>query len=236
MSISFGNFKKNEISELIPNKDPLGLNSDIESYKAITAKSEASSKIPSDTESDTDSETKIEYDAIPHYFKLVPNFNNNTDSNTENTQNTSPTLQLNKKIINRPIQSVSSGNLDRSNTSFKSFKYIEQSCNRSCTNCHTDNMDKILDTSSESLQNNLTIQSKSNELIDEFNIKTRGITKAMQDLHLNTIDLRNKLSRGQITNKCPIITQVTVGTNATTQVRKEIYPPAHPAGEKLEAI
>ena len=31
MSLSFGDFKKNEISELTQNKDPLGLNSDIES-------------------------------------------------------------------------------------------------------------------------------------------------------------------------------------------------------------
>ena len=81
-------------------------------------------------------------------------------------------------------------------------------------------MVKILGTSSEILQNNLTIHSNSNELIDEFNIKTREITKAMQSLHFNTTDLRNKLSRGCITNNCPIITQVMVGNNATTtQIR-----------------
>ena len=60
MSISFGHFKNNEISELIWNKDPLGLNSDIESYK--TAKNETPSNMPSDT----DSETKMEYDAMLH--------------------------------------------------------------------------------------------------------------------------------------------------------------------------
>ena len=48
----------------------------------------------------------------------------------------------------------------------------------------------------------------------------------MQGLYFSTIGLRNKLSRGCITNSCPIITQVTMGNNATTQVREEIYPPA----------
>ena len=64
------------------------------------------------------------------------------------------------------------------------------------------------------------------ELIDEFNLKTRDITKAMEGLHFSTIDLRNKLSRGCITNNCPIITQVSMGNNTTTQIRVEIYPPA----------
>ena len=77
-------------------------------------------------------------------------------------------------------------------------------------------MDKISGTSSKIIENNLTIQSKSNELIDEFNIKTTEITKAVQGLHFSTTDLRNKLSIGHITNNCPIITQVTMGNNATT--------------------
>ena len=84
-------------------------------------------------------------------------------------------------------------------------------------------MDEIPGTS-EITENNLTIQSKSNELIDEFNIKTREITKAMQGLHFSTFDLRNKLSRGHTTNNCPIITQVTRRNKATPQVRVEIYP------------
>ena len=89
-------------------------------------------------------------------------------------------------------------------------------------------MDEILGASSEILQNNLTIQSKSNALIDEFNIKTREITKAKQGLHFSTIDLRSKLSRGCITNNHPIITQIMAGNNAATatQARVEIYPPA----------
>ena len=66
-------------------------------------------------------------------------------------------------------------------------------------------MNKILSTSLEIIENNLAIQSKSNELIDEFIIKTREITKAMQGLYFSTTDLRNKLSQGCTTNNCPII-------------------------------
>ena len=47
-------------------------------------------------------------------------------------------------------------------------------------------------------------KSESNELIDIFNIKTKEITEAMQGLHFSTIVLRNKLSRGHITNNYPI--------------------------------
>ena len=79
MSISFGDFKKNEISELIQNKDPLGLNYDIESYK--TAKSEAPLKIP-DTDKDIDSETKMDYDEILHNLKSATNVNNSTTKKT----------------------------------------------------------------------------------------------------------------------------------------------------------
>ena len=50
----------------------------------------------------------------------------------------------------------------------------------------------------------------------------------MQCLHFNTIDLRNKLSRGCITNNCPIIAEDTAGNNVTMQVRMEIYPSALP--------
>ena len=69
-------------------------------------------------------------------------------------------------------------------------------------------MDEIRGTSSEIIENKMTIQSKSNE----FNTKTKEITDSMQGLHFSTIDLRNKLSRGCIANNCPIITQVTMGT------------------------
>ena len=132
LSISFGDFKSSEISEHIQNKDPLGLNCDIESYKtAKSDKSEAPSKTP-DTDKDkgADLETEMKYDAIPHYLKLAANLNNRTDTNRENTENTSPTLQVNSPIINRLIHSVCSGNLART-TSFKSFKNIQQSGKRS---------------------------------------------------------------------------------------------------------
>ena len=63
----------------------------------------------------TQRKSKMEYDVIPHYLKLAANFNNSTDTNKENTGNTSPTLKVNNPvnnpIINRPLHSVSSGNL-----------------------------------------------------------------------------------------------------------------------------
>ena len=92
MSVSFGDFKKNSILEVIQNTDPLGLNTDIDNY--YTAKSntsEAPLKTPN-ADKDADWESKIEYDAIPHYLKSATNFNNSTDTNKENTENTSPTL------------------------------------------------------------------------------------------------------------------------------------------------
>ena len=57
----------------------------------------------------------------------------------------------------------------------------------------------------------------------------------MQGLHFSTTDVRNKLSKGHITNNCPIITQVATGNNVTTQVRVEIYPQPSPVGIKYEA-
>ena len=76
-----------------------------------------------DADKDADFEFKMEYDAILHYLKSAANFNNSTDTNKENTENISPTLQVNNPIINRPIHLISSGNLARS-TSFKSFENI----------------------------------------------------------------------------------------------------------------
>ena len=97
-------------------------------------------------------------------------------------------------------------------------------------------MDKIPGTSSGILQNNLTIQSNSNELIGDFNIKTIEITKEMQDLHFSMTDLRNKLSKVHINNNYPIIAQVMGNktTITTSQVRVEIYPPAQSCWERLE--
>ena len=153
---------------------------------------------------------------ILHYLKSVANFNNNADTNKENTENTSPTLQVNNPvnypIIYRPLHSVSSGNLAQ-NVSFKSFKNIQQSWKRSHTNSH-ETQDEIPGTSSD--QNNLIIQSDSNELIEIFNIKAREISKAMQELHFSTTDVRNMLSKGRVNNNCPIITQVTGKNNTAT--------------------
>ena len=174
-------------------------------------------------------ETKMEeyqYDAILHYLKSAVNVNSSTD--IDQTTKSSPTWQVNSPNISstRPIHSIRSGNLANSTMPFKNYKNIQQSHKRSHTNPHTDNMDEIPGTSSEIIENNLTIQLKSNELIDVFNTKTMEITEAMKGLHFSTIGLRNKLSRGCITNKHPIIAQVTMGNNVTTQVRVEIYPPA----------
>ena len=116
MMVSFDDFKPNELFQLIENKDPLGLNLDIESY---------STKNNSDTESystinNAEEQSKREYDAFPHYLKMasnlkVSNINNNADSNSnreKEKENTSPTLQVNPiNTNNRPSHSVSSGNL-----------------------------------------------------------------------------------------------------------------------------
>ena len=98
MLVSFGDFKPNELSQLMENKDPLDLNSDtesystnnnsdIESYSTINAQINAEKSI-------------LEYDAIPHYLKMVSalkasNINNNADSNKKKEKDTSPTLQVN---------------------------------------------------------------------------------------------------------------------------------------------
>ena len=52
-------------------------------------------------------------------------------------------------------------------------------------------------------------------------------------MHFSTTDLRNKLSKGYITNNHPIITLVTSGNNVTIQVRVEIYSPAQPCWHKI---
>ena len=59
-------------------------------------------------------------------------------------------------------------------------------------NSHADSMDEIPGCSLEIIEKNLTIKSKSNEVIDMFNIKTKEITESMVGLHFNTTDFRNK--------------------------------------------
>ena len=78
--LSFGDFKKNEITELISNKDPLGLNSDIESYSTIKYHTTKSKEAILPEDDKQDDKTDMEYSAILHYLKAV-NFNNRTDTN-----------------------------------------------------------------------------------------------------------------------------------------------------------
>ena len=123
--LSFGDFKKNEIANLIGNKDPLGLYSDINksndssdtaiennnAIKSIKIKSK-DEVIPLDTEM----KTKIVHDVIPHYIR-TGNCNNSTNTNKD--EDSTPTLHVNSK--SRPTRSVSSGNLAKK-TSFKASK------------------------------------------------------------------------------------------------------------------
>ena len=72
--------------------------------------------------------------------------------------------------------------------------------------------------------------SNSDEIIEQFNSKTKEIIKTMASLHFSTIDLRNKISQGCTNNNIPIFTQVTLGNyqsgQGQRQVRVEIYSPA----------
>ena len=163
--LSFGDFKKNEITEFISNKDPLGLNiniinSDIDSHTTIETKSQ---------EAISPKKTNMEYDAIPHYLKAV-NFNNSADTNknkTKEDENIFPTLQVNPI---RSLRSISSGNLAKG-TSFKSFNSIQQSCKRSCTNSHDSHESLDNGNPSTSRDPNFTFTTNSNELIEQFNRK-----------------------------------------------------------------
>ena len=81
MAVSFGDFKLNEISKLIRNKDPLGLNTDVEHYSTIKKKSEAPLNTPDANRATNAEESKKEYDVILHYLKFK-NLNNNKSYNT----------------------------------------------------------------------------------------------------------------------------------------------------------
>ena len=234
MSVSFGDFKPNEISQLIENKDPLGLKVDTDNYSTIRNNTQTYAQNAQNNSEEP--EINMEYNAILHYLKMVPtlkvsNTNNNADSNKatdkekQNKEDTTPVSQVNTRLT-----SISSGN-SAQKVSFKSFKNIQQSCKRSCTN----SCDEILGTSSNpNLNLNTLISSNSNELIEEFNSRTNEITKAMHELPFSMIDLRNKLPKGRVNNNHPIITQVTGRENMTTnaQVRVGIYPLGNHAGGK----
>ena len=228
MAVSFGDFKPDEIYNLIENKDPLGLNNDIQGHLTTN-----------------NPEKDMEYDAIPHYIKMastvkMSNVNNNANSNPESedtkSKDTIPS-QVNYPSTSRNIPyntrlaSVSSNNLS-CKVSFKSFENIQQSCKRSCTNFH----DEITGASSDSNLNSNLI-SNSNESLDEFNNKTSEIIKGLHELHFSTIDLRNKL-KGRVNNDHPIITQVTGRNNASTtnQVRVYIYPPGQSCWHEIRGF
>ena len=209
---SFGDFKNNEITDLIGNKDPLGLDPDIEkgnyssnitTYQLNNIKTE---EIPSKDEVTMPEESNMVHDAIPHYLK-AGNCNNSANTNKEDEG--TPTLQVNSK--SRPIRSISSGNLAKK-MSFKSFEDIQQSRKRSRTNSHETSENEINDGNPGSSKdpNFSSKPSNSEEIIQQFNKKTTEIFKTMASLHFSTIDLRNKLSQGHTNNVNPIITQVTM--------------------------
>ena len=53
-------------------------------------------------------------------------------------------------------------------------------------------------------------------VLEDFNMKTKEITKVIQELHFSTIDLTNKLPKGRVNNNCPNTAQVTGKNNMTT--------------------
>ena len=99
---------------------------------------------------------------------------------------------------------------------------------------------------SDSESNNLA--SNSNELLDQFNTKTKEIIKGLHELHFSTKYVRNKLNSGRVNrvnNGCPIITQVTgrnnISTSTTTtttsnQVRVDIYPPGQTCWQEIRGF
>ena len=225
---SFGDFKTHEIADLINNKDPLGLYSDIDegNQSSNITNNQVNKEIPSNDEAMMLGESNMAHNVIPHYLR-AGNCNNSANANKEDEG--TPTLQVNSK--SRPIRSISSGNLAKK-MSFRSFEDIQQSRKRSRTNSR--------ETSEENENGNPGLSkdpifssnpSNSEEIIQQFNEKNKEITKTIAGLHFSTIDLRNKLSQGCLNNITPIITQVTTrnypGPNqGQGQVQVEIYPPA----------
>ena len=139
--LSFGNFKRNEIADLIGNKDPLGLYPDIDkSNNSSLANNNSSDTTISHINTSKSKEinskdeamlpppekTNILHDTIPHYLRA----GNCNSANTNKDEEGTPTLQVNSK--SRPIRSISSGNLTKK-MSFKSLENIQQSWKRSHT-------------------------------------------------------------------------------------------------------
>ena len=171
------------------------------------------------------SESNMAHDAIPHYLKSG-NCNNsaNTSKDKDKEEENTLTLQVNSR--SRPIRSISSGNLARK-ISFKSFEDTQQSRKRSRTNSR-ETLEIDGGAPGPSNDPNFSFNPPDSEaIIQQFNEKTKEITKTMADLRFSTIDLRNKISQGCITNINPIITQVTRNSQnqGQGQVRVDIYPP-----------
>ena len=82
---SFGNFNCKKIADLIGNKDPLGLNSDIEksNVSSNTANNQhdncINNAIPSKDEAIMLEESNMAHDAIPNYLK-AGNCNNSANT------------------------------------------------------------------------------------------------------------------------------------------------------------
>ena len=241
---SFGDFKHNEIADLIRNKDPLGLNLDIEignQSSNITNNQPDNSinkEIPSKDEAIMPEESNMAHNAIPHYLKAG---NCNNSANTQKEDEGTPTLQVSSK--SRPIRSISSGNLAKK-MSFKSFKDIQQSRKRSRTNSHKTSEENEINGGNPGLSKDPNFSSKpsnSEEIIQQFNDKTKEIIKTMASLHFSTIDLRNKLSQGH-TNNVNLITQVTMRnyqsgqSQGQGQVQVEIYPPTQMCWKEIRGF
>ena len=67
MSVSFGDFKPNEISQLIENKDPLGLKVDTDNYSTIRNNTQTYAQNAQNNSEEP--EINMEYNAILHYLK-----------------------------------------------------------------------------------------------------------------------------------------------------------------------
>ena len=237
---SFGNFNNQEIANLIGSKDPLGL----ESHPQMSNFSSETTNIRQNScknnenfnEAMQPSESNMAHNTIPHYLKSG-NCNNsaNTSKNKDKEEENTLTLQVNSR--SRPIRSISSGNLARK-ISFKSFEDTQQSRKRSRTNSR-ETLEIDGGTPGPSSNPNFSSNPPDSEaIIQQFNEKTKEITKTMANLRFSTIDLRNKISQGCITNINPIITQVTRNSQnqGQGQVRVDIYPPAQTCWREIRGF
>ena len=70
VSVSFGDFKPNELPQLINSKDPLGLNTDSESYFTSKGSNFEAKATTSEAIAEPNA-TSMEYDPILHYLKMT---------------------------------------------------------------------------------------------------------------------------------------------------------------------